>query len=108
MAEPIKGNWVQLRRFGRYLKGRPRVQQLFCWQDMLKMLKTYIDADWAGCKAFRKSTTRGSMTLRHHSIKGWSKTQSFVAFSSSQSGFYAALKAAAQTPGMLSIMKDLG
>ena len=28
MAEPTRANWAQLKRLGRYLKGKPRVQQL--------------------------------------------------------------------------------
>ena len=108
MAEPTRGNLLQLKRLGRYLKGRPRMQQLFRWQEMPKMLTTYTDAAWAGCKATRKSTTGGCMKLGNHSIKGWSKTQSLVALSSGESELYATLKAAAETLGMLSIMKDLG
>ena len=41
-------------------------------------------------------------------MKGWSKTQTFVALSSGESELYATLKAAAETLGMLSMMKDLG
>ena len=46
--------------------------------------------------------------MRRHSIKSWSKTQASVAVSSGESELYATLKAAAETLGMLSIMKDLG
>ena len=108
MSDPSVGNWAQLKRLGRYLKGKPRMQQVFGWQDMPKTLKTYSDAGWAGCKATRKSTTGGCMTLGRHSIKGWSKTQSLVALSSGESELYATLKAASETLGMLSMMKDLG
>ena len=38
MAEPTRGNWTQLKRLGRYLKGRPRIQQLFQWQAMPTVL----------------------------------------------------------------------
>ena len=41
-------------------------------------------------------------------FKGWSKTQSLVAFSSGESELHATLKAAAETLGMISMMKDLG
>ena len=40
-------------------------------------------------------------------FKTWSKTQSLIALSSAESEFYAALKAAAEGLGMLSVMKDL-
>ena len=70
MSNPSKGNWMQLKRLGRYLKGKPRLQQVFEWQEMPRAVKTYTDADWAGCKATRKSTTGGCITLGKHSIKG--------------------------------------
>lgn len=53
MSSPSRGNWSQLERMGRYLKGRPSAQQTFRWQVMPRVLKTYSDADWAGCKATR-------------------------------------------------------
>lgn len=108
MAEPTRGNWMQLKRLGRYLKGKPRVQQLFSWQTTPTVLKTYSDADRAGCKATRKSTTGGCMMLGQHCLKGWSRTQSLVALSSGESELYATLKVAAESLGMLSMMKDLG
>ena len=81
---------------------------MFCWQSRPQTLRIYSDADWAGCKATRRSTTGSCVTLGKHSIKGWSKTQSLVALSSGESELYATLKASAETLGMLSIMKDLG
>ena len=41
-----------------------------------------------------------------HSLKGWSWTQTLIALSSGESGFYASLKAAAETLGILSMVKD--
>ena len=108
MADPSRGNWTQLERLGRYLKGKPRVQQIFQWQELPKTMKIYSDADWAGCKLTRQSTTGGCMTLGWHCIKSWSKIQTLVALSSGESELYATLKAAAEALGMLSIMKGLG
>ena len=48
------------------------------------------------------------MMAGSHVLKTWSKTQSLIALSSGESEFYAALKASAETLGMLSIMRDLG
>ena len=108
MSDPNRGNWLQLKRLGRYLKGRPRVQQVFQWQKMPDRTITYSDADWAGCKATRKSTIGGCVVIGEHNIKSWSKTQALVALSSGESELYATLKAAAETLGMISLMKDLG
>ena len=41
-------------------------------------------------------------------LKGWSKTQSLVALSSGESELYATLKVAAETLGLISMMRDLG
>lgn len=63
MASPSKGNWIQLKRLGRYSKGRPRLRRVFQWQKASETLKTFSDADWAGRRDTRKSTTGGL----HHS-----------------------------------------
>ena len=41
-------------------------------------------------------------------MKTWSKTQSLLALSSGESEFYAALKATAETLGVLPMVKDYG
>ena len=107
MASPRRGNWMQLKRFGRFLKGKPRVHQVFQWQELLKTMKTYSDADWAGCKLTRKSTTGGCMTLGRHSIKSWSDIQTLIALRSGERELYVTFKAASEAFGMFSIMKDL-
>ena len=108
MAFPSKGNWMQLKRFGRYFKGRPRMCQVFEWQKVPQAIRTFSDADRAGCKQIRKSTIGGCVMLGKHTIKSWSRTQSLVAFSSGESELYATLKAAAESLGMISLLKDLG
>ena len=42
-----------------------------------------------------------------HSIKRWSKTQALIALSSGESELYAALNAAAEILGIMSVFKDL-
>lgn len=108
MANPTEGDWMKLKRFGRYLKGRPRLQQTYAWQEARQIIRTYSDADLAGCKRTRKSTTGGCIKVGAHTIKAWSKTQSLVALSSAESEFYAILKASAETPGVMAMMHDIG
>ena len=71
-------------------------------------MRVYSDADWAGCKQSRKSTTGGCIKIGEHTIKGWSKTQSLIALSSGESELYAALKASAERLGTMSVLSDLG
>ena len=108
MSAPTKGCWERLKRLGRYLVGKPRAVVNFNWQKIPTKLTAYTDADWAGCKESRKSTTGGALTVGTHTLKTWSKTQSLVALSSGESEFYAALKASAEALGMLAIMRDFG
>ena len=108
IANPEKGNWLQLKRLGRYLKGRPRLQQWFTWQEAPQTMKTYSDADWAGCKSTRKSTIGGCVTLGKRIVKTWSKTQSLIALSSGEGELYAMIKASAESMGLLSMLKDFG
>ena len=108
MADPTDGDWQRLKRLGRYLKGKPRLQQMLAWQQGQTTLKVYSDADWAGCKDSRRSTTGGCVKIGAHMVKGWSKTQSLIALSSGEFEFYASLKAAAEGLGVLAMLNDLG
>lgn len=108
MSKPTKGGLQRFKRLGRYLKGKPRLVLQYGWQAMPTTPIIYSDADWAGCRNIRNSTTGGCMMIGGHCVKGWSKTQSLVALSSGESEMYAALKASAETLGLLAMLKDLG
>ena len=84
------------------------LQQWFNWQTAQRTITTYIDADWAGCKNTRKPTTGGVVTIGNHDVKSWSKTQALIALSSGESELYAALKASAETLGVISMLADFG
>ena len=60
MSAPTQGDWCRLKRLARYLKGKPRVVHKFKWQNSMDRLLIFSDADWAGDKVSRKSTTGGS------------------------------------------------
>ena len=70
MAKPTRGDWARLTFFGRYLVGRPRLQQRFGWQPSRHFVSTYSDADWVGCRDARGSTTGGAITMGTHTLKG--------------------------------------
>ena len=69
MSSPNNGDWLRLYRIGRYIKGRPRLQQLYNWQPAQRVITTYSDAEWAGWKQTRKSTTCGCIMIGNHTIK---------------------------------------
>lgn len=108
MSAPLRGDLTRLKRLARYFVGKPRLKQWFHWQASQRKIVTYSDADWAGCKATRKSTTGGAIIVGCHTVKGWNKTQTLIALSSGESELYATLRAAAETLGILSMYKEFG
>ena len=97
-----------MKRLTRYLVGLPRLQTLYEWQGRQHEVSLFSDADWAGDGESRKSTSAGCITIGGHTIKGWSKTQSFIALSSWESELYAALRTATDTLGIIATAKDFG
>ena len=69
MLKPTRGDWQRLKRLGRYLFGKPRLQQLYKWQEPQTILKVFADADWAGCRETRKSTIGGCAVLERTPLK---------------------------------------
>ena len=108
MTNPKKGDWLRLKRLGRYLIGKTRLQQWFEWQPPQDRINVYTDADWAGCRDTRKSAIGGAIRIGGHTIKTWSKTQALIALSSGESEFYATLKASAEALVMISMLQDFG
>ena len=108
MSSPTKGSWSKLKKLVKYLKEHPRVTIEYEIQKVPKELKIFTDADWAGCKTTRKSTSGGAIMYGNNLLKTWSKNQSLVALSSGESEFYATLKASAEGLGIIALLKDWG
>ena len=49
MKDPRERHWMQLKRLGRYLVGKPRVVQRIAYQDSFTHLTVFCDSDHAGC-----------------------------------------------------------
>ena len=71
-------------------------------------ISVYTDADWAGCRRSRKSTSGGVILLGRHCVKAWSKTQAVIAKSSAESELYSVIKGSCEGLGMQTLMDDLG
>ena len=108
MANPKQSSWVALSRLGKYLKKRPRCTINYKYQPASSTIHISTDADWAGDKVNRKSTSGGVIQLGSHLIKSWSSTQNVIALSSGESEFYAIVKGASQGLGVRSLLRDLG
>ena len=108
MAKPAEGDWTRLKRLGRYLTSRPRLQVMFKWQTSRGIVKGFTDADWAGDKVTRKSTSGGCLVIGAHLVNEWAKTLSLVALSSGEGELYAALRASSETFGFIAMARDMG
>jgi len=108
MANPTLGDVVRIKRVIRYLKGSPRVVNMFKWQSSESNLEIYSDSDWAGCAKTRRSTSGGIVMRGSHMLAHWSSTQSTVALSSAEAELNALIKAASETLGILNMLKAMG
>ena len=108
MSAPQAGDWLLLKRIGRYLVKSPRLVQLFAWQRWTDKVEAYVDSDWAGCAATMRSTSGGVLMIGSHVVKSWSTTQATVALSSGEAELYALVKGASQSLGLLALASDMG
>jgi hypothetical protein len=77
-------------------------------QDEQTEIVIRTDADWAGCRRSRKSTSGGNICIGGHCIKVWAKTQAVIAKSSAESELYGVVRGACEGLGMKSLCADLG
>ena len=108
MSCPTSKDIQALKRVARYLVGAPRIIQEFAWHRRPKELKVYVDSDFAGCQATRKSTSGGAIAWGHNTLKTWSKTQSVIALSTGEAELAAIVKGSTEAMGMKSLLMDFG
>ena len=108
MSTPTARSWKRSKRFGRYLRQRPRLIWKFDWQAETDVIDVSTDANWCGCKLSRKSTSGGTICRGKHLIKAWSNTQAILAKSSGESELYGVVKGACEGLGVSTLLKDFG
>ena len=69
MSTPTRKGWEVLKRIVRYLKGRPRLIQMFPWESSTCEVISYADSDWAGDKKTLTSTSGGVIQWGSHVLK---------------------------------------
>ena len=76
MAKPSRGGMIRMKRLARYLLEVPDPTMRYD-SDIraLKSILVYVDSDWAGCKATRRSTSGGAVTWGGGLLESWSRTQ---------------------------------
>ena len=108
MACPTMRSWKKLKRIVRYLVRRPRVVNFYDFQDHVEELTVFADANWAGCKTTRKSTSGGCVLRGGHLLRFWSKTQATIAQSSGESELLGAVRGGVEALGAMTLLKDFG
>ena len=81
-AVPTVNSYDRLVRLCRYLHGVPRLVYCYDWQPVPTSMAVYVDTDFAGCKATRRSTSGGVVMLGDHCLRHKSSTQTTVSLSS--------------------------
>ena len=105
---PNKSSFMKLKRLARYLAGLPRLVYQYHWQELPEHLDVFVDTDFAGCQATRRSTSGGVALIGQCLIKHWSKTQTTISLSSGEAELHGIAHGAAQGLGMQSLLIDLG
>ena len=108
MSSSTNHSRERLTRVAKYLIMRPRLIWIFKWQGPDAHLEIWCDANWAGCKLSRKSTSGGAIKLGTHTLRTYSKTQSNIALSSAESELYAMVKAASEGLGIMTMIQEFG
>ena len=99
-----------MKRLARYLLLVPVVEIRYCadFEEDDLTVDVYVDSDWAGCRSTRKSTSGGMVAVAGDVVKTWSSTQGSIALSVAEAEYYAAVKGAAESLGVQSLLADLG
>ena len=105
---PNKRSYKKLKRCARYLAGQQRLLYKYPFQDKPVGISTYVDTDYARCKATRRNTSGGIAPYGSHTVKHWSKTQTAVCLSSGEAELRGIGDGLAHALGLQSILRDLG
>jgi hypothetical protein len=73
-AVPNKRSYNHFKRLVRYLVAHPRLVYHYPWQTKPAGIQVYVDTDFAGCKATRRSTNGGVAMHGSRAVKHWSKS----------------------------------
>ena len=108
MSRPTARSWEMLKRVGKYLRGKLRLIWRYGWHHLIETIDITSDANWAGCRRGRKSTSGGTIMIGAHLIRTYSKTQATIAKSSGESELYALVRASAEGLGICTFLSDFG
>ena len=97
-----------LKRMSRYLSARPRLVQLFQFQDSMRYLDAWVDSNHANCIRTRKSATGVATMVGKNCIRAYTKGQGVIALSSGEAEYYGLTSGMSSVLGDVSMAKDWG
>ncbi|KAL1190136.1 Retrovirus-related Pol polyprotein from transposon RE2 [Cardamine amara subsp. amara] len=107
MQAPSKHHWGMVERILRYLKGTPG-QGIWMGCNNSTNIIGYCDADWAGDRMDRRSTT-GYCTFVGGNLVTWkSKKQKVISRSSAEAEYRAMANTTGELVWLKALLKDLG
>ena len=105
---PNHNSLLKLKRYGRYLLGRPRLVYRYDFAESpATTIDCFVDTDFAGCSVTRRSTSGGCMMVGGAMVKHWSKTQPTIALSSGEAELGGICAGTAQAIGLQSLAADM-
>ena len=107
MSEPTERHVTMLKRCARYLALKPRVVQLFKWQEFPTTMQTWVDSNHAGCIRSRKSTSGVVTMFGDNCIRARCKGQGVIALSSGEAEYYGLTIGMSEALGDYSLCADL-
>ncbi|CAE8585279.1 unnamed protein product, partial [Polarella glacialis] len=107
MAKPTSLDVTKLKRIARYLKQYPAMTLVLELEEFPEALTVYVDSDWAGDSATRKSASGGIVMLGDVVLTTWSRTQASVSLSSAEAEYYAITSGAVEAMYVQNLLKEM-
>ncbi|KAK2977888.1 hypothetical protein RJ640_022679 [Escallonia rubra] len=106
MSEPTVKHWVALEQILCYLKGAPGLGLLYSNHGH-SYIECFSDADWAGSKLDRKSTTGYCVFVGGNLVSWKSKKQSVVSRSSAESEYRAMAQSTCEVMWICHLLEEI-
>src|SRR3954463_7467583 len=104
-SDPRESHLTAVKRIMRYLKGTTSVDLVYRRSKEYNLVG-FCDADYAGDRIKRKSTSRSYQFLESHLISWYSKKQATIALSTTEAEYVAAAGCSTQMLWMKSQLED--
>ena len=108
LARPTKGHWQLAKRVLRYLRGTSKASLTIKGPSPNVTLNAFVDADWAGDKNDRKSTSGCIVQINGCPVSWFSKKQASVALSTTEAEYIAASACLQEVIWLRTLLEDLG